>query len=310
MTDTCSANVKTASAGLLGLTGRDDVLRFLDDAGYSLTGTAEELVGSAGDAGILVVGSVAEGYQTAASDLDILFLTYGDPDDAPPAGVRIEAGASSEILTYTGGVEVNSEVIFHRNYAQLATTMQEMMGALATGQELQRLPMFDMYTLRFLHRLRTGIVLSGDDVITRFREDFQVDALPLYLSVLNVVTARERLEDARTSSTEVVGLVEFACAEIIEACIMTLAAAGGFTSQTRRSVMNWIAELPEDFQLAATLHAMRSALFDCGIRPPEHKAALVDECATHVERTFEVLRSDPVAAKVLDDIFSMISYAD
>lgn len=311
MANTASGTVKRASERLVELSGKDDVVDFLAEAGFDVAGAAKSLFGGIETSGAMLVGSVAEGYQTASSDLDILFLTYADREDVDTSSsLLIESGASLEQLTYAKGVEVNTEIICHEEYAPLAQTLDEMAGKLALGGQLTKLPMIDNYSLRFLHRLRTGVVWYGDDVIEEFRDDFHVNSLPLYLSIKYLILARESLEDAKTSSRDTVGLVEFICRDVLEHCVLSLAAAEGFTSQSRRFVMNWIAGLPAGAEHGQALRDLQISLLNRTAVPAEEKGRLVDECDRHYEYVLEALRSDPVRRKILDQIFSSIFYAE
>lgn len=303
--------VKRASDRLAGLKGKDDVLGFLKETGFDLTRTAKNLLGGIETTGALLVGSVAEGYQTAGSDLDILFLTYAERDDVDTTSdLLISSGSAVEFLTYADGVEINTEVICREDYESLSGTLDQVAGAVAVGGPLKKLPMIDNYSLRFLHRLRTGVVLFGDDVIEQFRADFHVHSLPLYLSVKYLVLARESLEDAKTASLETRGLVEFICRDVIEYCLLSLAASHGFTSQSRRFVMNWVADLPGGTEHLEALHEIQTSLLTNGDIPTDQKPQLIGRCVKHYEYVLAALRADPVRRKVLDNIFASISYAE
>ncbi|MDN5855467.1 MAG: hypothetical protein L0K86_22010, partial [Actinomycetia bacterium] len=58
---------KNLSGELEGLHGKDDVLRFLRKSGFDVTAAARRLLCEPDIVGALLVGSVAEGYQTASS---------------------------------------------------------------------------------------------------------------------------------------------------------------------------------------------------------------------------------------------------
>lgn len=295
---------------LLGLRGKDDVLAFLRSSGFDVARAAR--VAFAGDepVGTLLVGSVAEGYQTASSDVDILFVSYASRQDLQPsAQLIISSGQSSETLSYASGVEINTEVVCWEDYSSLADQLDQVAGATALGGGLKKLPMLDKYALRFLHRLRTGIVLDGGDVVDEFRADFHVGSLPLYLSVKNLVLAREALEDARSASIETVGLVEFSCRNVLEYCLLGYAAALGFTSQSRRFVMNWIDGLSHDDPHLAALVELRTRFLENRVLEPEEKPQLVGDAAASFERVRAVLREDPVRRQVVDRIFRSIPYA-
>ncbi|MFV2144870.1 hypothetical protein [Isoptericola sp. G70] len=306
-----SSSGKQSSARLTELRGKDEVLAFLRASGFDVAAAARAQFGDGEPVGALLVGSVAEGYQTASSDVDILFLTYAERDDLrTSSSLLIESGRSFETLTYADGVEVNTEVICRDDYDSLADRLDHVAGAMAVGAQMSKLPMIDNYSLRFLHRLRTGIVLFGDDVVDEFRVDFHVQALPLYLSVKYLVLARESLEDARSASHATPGLVEFICRDILEHCLLALAAGQGFTSQSRRFVMNWLADAAPDAPHGEWFRALRSRLLTRTVVGSDAKQALVDEASEAFEYVRSALREDPVRRRVVDQVFARITYAD
>jgi len=295
---------------LLGLRTGNDVLRLLSGAGFSVDATIKSLFGNRDMAGALLVGSIAEGYQTAASDVDIMLVTYASREEVRASSeLLIEPGRSLEFLAYPQGIEVNTEIICRNDFDALAQTLDRMVGSSAMGG-VSTLPMFDKYTLRLLHRLRTGLILSAEDIVEEFRADFHVESLPLYTSVLYLVLAREALEDARTSSWETVGLVEFTCRDVLEHCLLALAASVGFTSPTRRFVMNWMADLPEHAEHLDALLNLRASLLNRSVLTPNDKQDTIDDCVRHYTHVAQCLREDPVRRKIIDEIFCSITYAD
>jgi predicted nucleotidyltransferase len=310
MTDNTAATSKNLSGELEGLTDKDDVLRFLNRSGFDVAAAATRLLGEPKIVGALLVGSVAEGYQTASSDVDILFLTDAAREEVKTSSVLIiESGASRETLTYAAGVEINTEIVCREDRAALADSLGLMVGTLASNGQFSKLPMIDNYSLRFLHRLRTGIPLFGEEVIEKFQADFHVHTLPLYLSIKYLVLARESLEDAIASSVNTAGLVEFICRDILEHCLLALAAAAGFTSQSRRFVMNWIDTLPDNAPYATTLRDIRDRLLNRSMVSAEQKSQLVKECTVCFQNVLAAFREDPVRRGVVDQIFATISYA-
>jgi predicted nucleotidyltransferase len=311
MTDNTASTGKHLSGELEGLMGKDDVLRLLSRSGFDVAAAATRFLGDLDIVGALLVGSVAEGYQTASSDVDILFLTYAAREKVDTSSTLIiESGASRETLTYTAGVEINTEIVCREDRAALADSLGLMVHTLASNGQFSTLPMIDNYSLRFLHRLRTGIPLFGEEVIEKFQNDFQVHALPLYLSIKYLVLARESIEDATAASVNTPGLVEFICRDILEHCLLALAATAEFTSQSRRFVMNWIETLPDDAPHATTLRDIRDRLLNRSIVPAEQKSQLVEECTRCFQDVLAAFGEDPVRRAVVDQIFATISYAE
>jgi predicted nucleotidyltransferase len=292
------------------LQSSDNILGLLQKRGLNLTRFATKLTGDADSVGILLVGSVAEGYATDASDIDFLVLSHSDRDEIDfSTSLQIESGNSLETLTYLDGVEVNTEVVLWDDHAALAESLDKLSADVAQNRHITKMPMIDNYALRFLHRLRTGTLVHGDDVVEQFRTNFHVDSLPLYISIKKFVLARESLEDAQSADHEIFGLIEFICRDVIEHCCLSLAGAHGFTSQSRRFVLNWIANLPDtnpDFQL---LTQLREKLVSITQLQPADKAPLVAEIEGLVQSTKSALQKDHTTRRLLDQIFADISYA-
>ncbi|MBN9795619.1 hypothetical protein DMP17_44695 [Pseudonocardia sp. TMWB2A] len=303
---------KRPSERLETLRDKTEILDFLVESGFDLDDSVRTQVGPVETTGVLLVGSVAEGYQNQASDVDILYLTYSPRQDLPPCPeLFLEAGSSLESLIYRGGIEVNTEVIAFDAYASLAASFSRLVDGLSDGGQLDRVALYDEYALRLLHRLRTGMVLQGEDVVSRFRTDFRVDALPLYLSVHYLVDARESLEDARKSSRSTPGLVEYICRLIVETCLLALGAARGFTSPTRRHLLSWLeASVTGSDDADVMLRRMRDSLLNQRPLTPGEKSVAIAECERYYAHTEEVLRSDPLTSGVIDQVFAQISYAD
>ncbi|TWI30964.1 nucleotidyltransferase domain-containing protein [Paracoccus sulfuroxidans] len=288
----------------------ENIIDLLRNRGLHLTKFAGKLTGDAETVGILLVGSVAEGYATDASDIDFLILSYSNRDEVDfSTSLSIESGNSLETLTYLDGVEINTEVVLWDDHVTIAESLAKLSADVALNRHISKMPMIDNYTLRFLHRLRTGIVVYGEDVIEQFRTDFHIDSLPLYISIKKFVLARESLEDAKSADPEVFGLIEFICRDVIEHCCLSLAAANGFTSQSRRFVLNWIADLTEAEQEFPLFVRLRERLIGIVPLPPAEKSALVDEIEGLVQATMSVLQMDHTRRRLLDQIFADISYA-
>ncbi|MCP1845980.1 putative nucleotidyltransferase [Bradyrhizobium sp. USDA 4524] len=289
----------------------DNLLELFQKKGFSLEKFSRQLTGSIDDVGILLVGSVAEGYATTSSDIDLLVLSYVSRDEVDLSdNLRIESGKSLETLVYLDGVEINVEVVLREDYDHVAKSLDKIAADAALGRGMTKMPMIDNYSLRFLHRLRTGIVVEGEAVIDEFRNDFRVQSLPLYLAIKRIILARESLEDAKSSDPAVYGLVEFICRDIIEHACLALAAARGFTSQSRRFVLNWINQRSGEEQQLALLHALRRQLVETRALEPAAKSELVRRTEGLYVEVLKVLQEDYTMRRILDQTFANISYAE
>jgi predicted nucleotidyltransferase len=216
----------------------DDLLRGLVSGGQPI--------------GVLLGGSIAEGVANPSSDVDLLVLLEDNAEITPSDGLNLRPGRAVETVTYRAGVEFNIEMFRQRDVLRLIESFVQMAPALYDPHELDAIPMLQPYDLRFLHRLRTGWILRGPEVVDRWRDELMVDLLPIYLTVRHLNAFNELFEDAlafREIHPPASFLTSRTC---IEHCLQALLACRGFTSQAKKWIPYWIDRLPvkEDSQLA------------------------------------------------------------
>ena len=151
------------------------------------------------EAGVLLVGSYAEGLAHPASDLDFLVLLEGDEamrQEEQHAAVGHPSTIADEILLLANGVEVNFEAVRWPAITPLAQSAQHLALFSGSYDGPPSLPMLQVIEMRFLSRLRSGIPLRGLPRIAAWRERLHADLLPHYWATVNWVGAMDYLEDA------------------------------------------------------------------------------------------------------------------
>lgn len=174
------------------------LLRFAEERG--LNGELAKLLDlvSAGGAGVLLVGSVAEGRYTSASDLDLLVLLRNERPrtNLLQGEVPHPTALGSESLGFISNVEVNLEYVEHRHAEHLEAMMRQYADALDIDAESLVLPVPDLRDLRLLNRLCNGLVINGRAEVHEWRRQVRTDLVPGFIGVLYFVTALDYMEDA------------------------------------------------------------------------------------------------------------------
>lgn len=191
--------------------------------------------------GTLVVGSIAEGLGTPHSDVDLLVLVEHGADVLNHDSVRLHTMRSRESLTYTGGVEINIEVVQRPVLADALGAFLDVAPLLYDHRELVSIPILGPVELQLLHRVRTGWVARGAAVVDRWRDEFLVELLSIYLSVAHFVMANELLEDARALVDATDGSFSLAARAVAQEELLCLLAYAGCTNQQPK----WVARLGE-----------------------------------------------------------------
>ena len=142
---------------------------------------------------VLLVGSISDGLANELSDIDLLLIGDGELDHE---FIQREVTSDESVVRLPGGQEINFEYWPTSNIEQLRQRM-------IPNFELMNNPMpqgsFTRLTdteLRLLHRLRTGVVLTNPEIATYWREQMQLELLPIYLVLQGVAMHFAYREDA------------------------------------------------------------------------------------------------------------------
>lgn len=157
-------------------------------------------IGAGPDAAVLLVGSHATGWASADSDLDFAVLLEGDERYASPTTDSQLAMATPIVerhLAMAGSLEVDVEVVRAEPLSDLVAGIHEL-GKLGSRPQaaFARFPILQDVELRIMERLRSGIVLSGGERVSRWRTKLGTSKLPLYSTLTNYLGAMASLEDS------------------------------------------------------------------------------------------------------------------
>jgi hypothetical protein len=171
----------------------------LDASGID-SGELENAFNLPPDAGLLLVGSHADGRATETSDLDFLVLLEGD-EELPGVDVgdtvSFSYGFQERKLVLLGTQEIDLEVMHWKQLHRFGQSLQDLT-RLSTQSEYTStsFPVFLLEEIRALNRLRTGVSLRGMPRVERWRVDLHLENLPLYRALSCFLNAMSWIEDA------------------------------------------------------------------------------------------------------------------
>ena len=173
-----------------GLHGQPDVLDAVALAGLDIDALVAELVVDPATVSVLLVGSLAEGLGTAASDVDLLLLA-DSPAEQRTGGVAADDvvhrdAATVEYRRFDYGLEINPEVAFRSEMRPIVGAFLELAPLLYQPEVPVRFPRLTPRQLRMLHRLRTGVVWRGPEQVELWRDELYTQLLASYLTLLHV----------------------------------------------------------------------------------------------------------------------------
>jgi hypothetical protein len=294
---------------LFGLPGPAEFLQRLGAQGIPLVDlVARHLAPGAKPEAILLSGSLAEGQGNAESDIDILVLVESALDLAPERhSLRLTTGQSSEVLVYCDGLEFNLEFVARDQQARLLASLVALAPALYDASEVERFTIIERFDLRFLHRLRTGWVLEGDNAVERWRDEFLVDLMPTYLAIRYFFEYRESAEDLASLRLSHPPSVPYVARQCAESLLAALLAASGFTSQSRKWFVRAVENLNGDaLALARRALTMMFPPHDLADHSLERWLAELADIALEVEAQ---LSQSPECAAGLSFLEQSITYA-
>jgi predicted nucleotidyltransferase len=160
---------------------RKNAEAFLADRGIAL-GDVAELIRPLGEGeGLVLGGSVAEGFANDDSDVDLLLLGgYLGADGI----VFQDSACEISTLLHEKGLEISVEAWRSEDLDRVARRMATNVEMIRAPETLRRAELIGHDSeLRLLHRLRTGVVLGNREVVEAWRERLFSDFLPAYLTL-------------------------------------------------------------------------------------------------------------------------------
>jgi predicted nucleotidyltransferase len=173
------------------------VLAAIAGTGLDLDALVAELVIDPATVSVLLVGSLAEGLGTTASDVDLLVLA-DSPADQRAGVTEMEhgGGATVEFRRFEHGIEINPEVAFRSEMRPIVGAFLELAPLLYQPDAPIRFPRLTGHQVRLLHRLRTGVIWSGPERVEMWRDELYTQLLPPYLTLVYVSDLDRSYEQA------------------------------------------------------------------------------------------------------------------
>ena len=173
------------------------MLAAIAGTGLDLDALVAELVVDPATVSVMLVGSLAEGLGTTASDVDLLVLA-DSPADRRAGVTEMEhgGGATVEFRRFDHGIEVNPELAFRSEMRPIVGAFLELAPLLYQPDASVRFPRLTGHQIRLLHRLRTGVIWSGPDRVAMWRDELYTQLLAPYLTLLYVSDLDHNYEQA------------------------------------------------------------------------------------------------------------------
>ncbi len=161
------------------------MLAAIAGTGLDLDALVAELVIDPATVSVLLVGSLAEGLGTTASDVDLLVLA-DSPADRRGGTAEMEhgGGATVEFRRFEHGIEINPELAFRSEMRPIVGAFLELAPLLYQPDAPVRFPRLTGHQVRLLHRLRTGVVWSGPERVEMWRDELYTQLLSPYLTLV------------------------------------------------------------------------------------------------------------------------------
>jgi hypothetical protein len=165
------------------------VLRQLKDRGVELARVAALVDSEAGDA-VLLAGSYATGEANPTSDLDLLVLTGRERAPRAPGMTNHPSLLGDSFDGQVGDLVVNVEYVPRQRLADIGK-----IAASVTSAEVPSLPNLQGLELRLVHRITTGVFLTGKDQADGCREQLRPGVIRASAAALAFLGALSLIED-------------------------------------------------------------------------------------------------------------------
>jgi len=288
-----------------------DLLARLESLGIDLAAEVGRYVAGECPFAILAAGSIAEGTANAASDLDLLVLVPSQRQlKRAQAAVHLESGHSAEVLLYREGVELNIDFMARDRLDGVVEAFLAIAPVLYDAREVKRIPLIQPTDLQFLHRLRSGWVLKGEDIVQLWRDEFIVELLPLYLTVRYFYLGIEMLEDAVAVEAGPTGAVPYMARQAVESGLLSILATTGCCSQSHKWLLHWSerALTTLDPTARSVLHTGRQLLFPGELELPAERQDYLDAVRRFYGHVCAVIERDIAVRKAIQYITAKIGY--
>lgn len=259
--------------------------------------------------GTFICGSLTDGNATYASDLDIMILLDDEnqiKDEKTSINLMVEN--TKETLHYVNGIEIN---ITFKTWKSMHSTINDFISiapALYNPHDIESFPVIGKNKLQFLHNLKNAWILSGDNIVNRWKDECMVDILPIYLSVHHFLISLELFEDAKSVVGTAKGGAMFISKMCIEHLMLSILSKEGFTNQNRK----WIfhnAEKIESLDVKKIFDDLFITFFE-PYKNLDHDSEFVNRTSDLLDQTKEILKEDQSIGKAIEYILEEINYVE
>ena len=172
---------------------RRNLEQFLNAQGVLFVEFVDIVHHLAPDGSIVVTGSVPEGLANCESDIDVLVLG----EDHLRAERVMRFGETEHAFNQSHeAIKLHIRTLTATSLEILSARVNDGLLAFGNPEASKRLDLLGEDDLRTLHRIRTGVCIRGDEVVSNWRDRLRCDYLPHYMVTLNVGEHISRREDA------------------------------------------------------------------------------------------------------------------
>lgn len=251
-------------------------------------------------AGVLIVGSIAEGLATPSSDLDVLVLVDANELKPLPGLVSSASNLSAESVFYHQGVELNVEIVRWVNVGSCLDTLLSVAPALYNPADVLSVPLLSDFECRFIHRLRTGWPMAGEATVSRWRDELLVDLLPICLAARYLIEAISFVEDMYSCLEVRSGSAGYMARMAVERLMLGTLALQGQTSPSHKYLLTWLdAAESENSDVVRRGRALLCAELPTGATPEE---------ATFCHRASELAQDVEAQMSSVSEIATAVRY--
>jgi predicted nucleotidyltransferase len=158
--------------------------------------TVDDLLKEAPDVGengaLMLIGSVADGFGTLMSDIDLMVVGERRPDSDL---VLREVGRERAIRVIDGGQEINIEYWDLARLGAISDKMKATSHALDNPRSTDEVTIFSNQELRIVHYLLSGQLLAGSKTLIQdlFDRETVIDYLIMYAATCHLAFAEDSI---------------------------------------------------------------------------------------------------------------------
>jgi predicted nucleotidyltransferase len=262
-----------------------------------------------GNPGIIVTGSLIDGNANSSSDLDIKVLTntpYVLKDNIRNSLI-LGFDTWKEVNVFKNGILLSVTIHEREEMERIFRAMQAIAPALSNPEDVKVFSVFGDEELLFMHHLRDGWVVEGEDTVQEWRNLCLVDLLHMHASLKHFLDSLSFYEDAL--SVLVLANVKHASTHVgaISARhgVLSLLALEGFTNPNHKWIIN---------NMARTTNPEVKSLLDKGLAlmypaiKNQNEADFIEKIEDFLSGVKGVLEANEIVKNVLDIFLSKITF--